>query len=109
MKVNKDLILEIPKKYEEALKRRFDLRRKRESATVPYYIPGECTFCEDYRSCSLCIFNGPGYQDCDDWIGKVAGSELANSAELTSNRVPIYNIENFKKLRKALKAHIRFV
>lgn len=115
--IDKKLVVEIPKKYEKGLRRRFDLRRLHGIR----YIEEDCPLCRDFQkktysgrylmlSCKGCPFEKFSLTSfgCINWLEELK-PDYINTLVLTYQCVYVRDKSTFKTLKDKAKKYIKFV
>ncbi|HET54967.1 MAG TPA: hypothetical protein ENN33_07090 [Ignavibacteria bacterium] len=103
--MNKNLIVEIPKRFEKQLRARFDLRRINEEGIIEI----ACPLCAEYirALCCGCPFEWTG-GNCLTWFRNIYPGYISVCA-LSVHAISVYDTEKFKDFCKEIKKHWKFV
>ena len=105
--INKELMVEIPERFEKQIRAKFDLRRMDKDGIIKI----DCPLCAVYKriACIGCPFNkfsrGVNY-DCYTWT---RGISKKNGFRAHFTFTKITNIKQFKKFKKEAAKYITFV
>lgn len=108
LKINKSLVVEIPKRLEKDLKAKFNLRRLNRADAIYYTCP-LCTFYFRQHSCRSCPFDKFEFNEvgCINWIERIT---LDKGFTVCSRKlIVITDKEKFKNWRRLASKHIVFV
>ena len=111
LKINKSLVVEIPKRFEKDLKAKFNLRRLNRGDAI-YYLCPLCDFYYRRYSCNNCPFSkffelALNYSGCINWME----SMIPDKGFYVFSRkvIVITDKEKFKHWRRLASKHIVFV
>ena len=109
LKINKSLVVEIPKRFEKDLKAKFNLRRLNHENAIVYTCP-LCDFYYRNNSCNNCPFSKftkLNQAGCTIWLKKMVFD--IGFIVLSRKIIIVTNIERFKYWRKLASKHIVFI
>lgn len=111
LKINKSLVVKVPKRFEKDLKAKFNLRRLNRGDAI-YYLCPLCDFYYRCYSCKNCPFGKFAELDvyhagCSNWIKRIIPD--TGFYILSRKIIIVEDKEKFKYWRKLASKHIVFV
>ena len=106
----KDLHVEIPKKFEDELRERFDLRKGKKVGNK-FVIERECPLCDAFFACRGCPFarfeSNKGSVGCIIWQRQFKHSKSFLMRNIIL--LEVRDTKGFKKWKRIAKRYIKFV